>query len=863
MTYARLLATGSGSLAVRLMIEGLPYEFVSDPAMEKTTSDGRIRVCCLEPMGKGIVIAERVNIPEAKLEAEGVSIRLYETQGEEVSKALAWQPDVERFVDATVSAAATSVTMASTTGIVVDDVVHLGTEAMLVTAVGATSLTVTRAYWNTTAQKHWSNEGGIPQRKLTNRPRRVRGRRAKVYLYGGGDDLTGDGTQVWIGQVTSEPRCTDAGEIWLLQLASIAKRLDSKWGGELDTPRRPRGVYYHWAAPLQVQIAENGALPKNGYFTGFYETQAAFVDALETWLATFKTDNSLANTYHAVATGDGRWTVQVVVDASVTEVWVRLFSEQDGLTSAAPADMLDSDTGLPIGGSTLATGQVLEPLWRNQTSDTRLAPRGYFGDSPTVPPDSSGDGAAYPPRRIYLSGPVDSSAWTSMSIDWPDGYSFDYFITTANATDNYIELQEYGSGGIDDPPERYGALSEPTMRPSRFLAQGTLADLRDALVADAPTYCNRGTSPFLTSADIADWTEVVNARVGALTTDREWNATKPFDVADLFTAEFQLLGVYPVIDSDGKVGIAAISLPNESMTAATSIDDEIVSVGWADLESGGQTLNRIVLKTIYSPKDDKWIGNPFEILDVDAYADDHVDRAITVEPRGRVRGGMFLGGALPDAFTVEQVAAAFAPLLGLFGAPYDIVTANVSWKLFGTLLGDFVSFSAIHLPNATNGVRPMADVGGVVIGRKWELGQAHGTLTILLTYQNVGGYAPTAQVSGAPSNVTGNQWDITVNATMYAPDASHNADAFFAAGDAIRVIEYDSESPTIKTGTIDSVNTSTHVIRVTLDASWTPGASTWELCYDTHAAVQTTQEVFAFMADSTGLVEGDNARTYS
>ena len=46
MTLERIIATGSGKLAVRVEIEGLPIQFVSDPGMELTEADGRRRVYC-------------------------------------------------------------------------------------------------------------------------------------------------------------------------------------------------------------------------------------------------------------------------------------------------------------------------------------------------------------------------------------------------------------------------------------------------------------------------------------------------------------------------------------------------------------------------------------------------------------------------------------------------------------------------------------------------------------------------------------------------------------------------------------------------------------------------------------------------
>ncbi len=247
MTFERLKETGSGSIAVRIVIEGLAVEPVSDPAMEKTLSDGRRRVYCINLEEAGIVIEENVNIPEAVIDASGVTVKLFETDDEALAGVFQHRPSIERFVTSTVTEAATTISLLGTSGLAEGDVVHLGTEAMKITAApGAASITVQRAYWDTIAQQHWSGTASVPQRALTNRPLRVRNRRVYLYLYGDGDDLQGDGGNggepVWRGTVTSEPGLDEAGNVWVLMLDSIAARLDAKLGGELESPMRPRGA---------------------------------------------------------------------------------------------------------------------------------------------------------------------------------------------------------------------------------------------------------------------------------------------------------------------------------------------------------------------------------------------------------------------------------------------------------------------------------------------------------------------------------------------------------------------------------------------------------------------------------------------
>src|SRR5690606_37061193 len=247
MTWQRFIATGSGAVALRVVIEGLAVEFVSDPAMEKTTSDGRRRIYCapVDAPFFGATIEEKVNIPEAVLDPSGTHLSFFETDAEDLAGVFAHRPDKEWFVSQTVTAGANTVSLLGVGDLAPGDVVHLGTEAMKVNTVGASSITVTRAYWDTIAQKHWSNDAaiGIPYRILTNRPERIRGRRVYFYAYGDSDDLTGDGTRVWIGTVASEPAVSEAGTRWSLMVDSIGARLESTIGGELSAVVKARGIY--------------------------------------------------------------------------------------------------------------------------------------------------------------------------------------------------------------------------------------------------------------------------------------------------------------------------------------------------------------------------------------------------------------------------------------------------------------------------------------------------------------------------------------------------------------------------------------------------------------------------------------------
>jgi hypothetical protein len=882
MTWARFLVTGSGSMEARVQIEGLGTEFVSNPDMVKTTADGRARVYALQPMGKGIVFDESVNIPEAKLEAQGISLRLFETQDEEVSQAFAWRPSIELFVESTVTNDSGAVDygkvylMGGSAQITGGDVVHIGTEAMLVTGVdtGLNELTVTRAYWNTIAQKHWSNTGSFRPRILTNRPLRMRGRRVRVYMYGDGDDLQGDGTQVWLGTVTGDPECVDAGTAWLLQVASISRRLDGKLGGGLDSPLTPRGVYYSWRAPLCIDLKEvttAGVVRDTGSgdefpgagVSGFFETQQAFVDALNTHLATLT--SGWATTFEAEVVDD-RWTIRVTTGASLDMLMMRFMSATDGVLNAEivtsggaggrfPGTFYDTD-GTPI--TALSGGQAIFGRWDDDRTDrvgARTVPRGYYG--PTYLErfyrEAPLNQTTNPAERIYMADAVPTDA-DAVTIEWGSGVTSEHQISDRNNTDNWINVRETNAEGGLYISQVYNARLVARMKLTRDLASGDLSTLRDAIVADGPVYCNAGTSPFLTSTDIADWSAVVSVAARYHWQQlRMWTLATALDLLDVLCADMQLLAIFPIVDSDGKIGVAKLDVPNATTADATTLDDELITVEWSSAARGEQTINRILVSANYDAREDEW-KNEHTIFDETSYAQEHEYHDLEVKPRSHATRG-------DDAINPLELADALDPFTNIFGYPHDFVTIRLPWIYFSVRLGDVVRFSADHLPDLRNGVRPLDNWTGIVTSRKWECGEAHGTLKVLLPWQNVAGYTPNARVT-SQANVTGNQWDITVNATLHAP-TGHNIDEFFAAGYAVRIVQYDSESPTVITGTVDSVNTTTHVIRVTFTGAWTPGASTWELLFGNHADQIDAQKLYASIADADTLLGTESARLFA
>ncbi len=864
MTLENLLETGNGDMAVRLVLPGLGTEFVSDLAMQRTTADGRVRVCALPLGGEGIVFEEQVNLPEAKLEVGGISIRLFETRNEDVSGALRTAPDITRWLASNVDSTDTTLSLLTATGISPGDVVHLGTEAVLVGGVSGGDLTgCTRGYWDTIAQDHFTQTGTARALGLvTNRPIRIRGRRALLYLYGTADDLQGDGSLRWTGEVNSEPQWVDAGLECTFQLASVATRMEQSIGGELAAPATVRGVYYSWAAPLRVRYREvptaGVAVEGGDLYTGFAEDQNELLGNYdgssagslnEFLLATGVSDigtkqaaGDFASTLRATIDPQDptRWTFEVVVGAGVFALELQAYSPVDGEIEFAQWQYADGSVVTAFN-----SGDVIYPVWAESIAGARQVPRGYMGTVQDAPPFAStapDRASTWPETRLYLATELPSDLDT-VSIEWATGEDQTNPVRVLNTTDNYIETAPRAGVAAYGFRVPYTAQLLPSVAILRTFATGSLADFRDALASESINFANRGTAPFLPAAFLGDWAAVVSevARGRPELESRVWQLAEPVELFELLQAEFLLTSTFPVAEADGRLGLRVLRLPNQSVVTATPIDEEINESTWSTMSTSGQTLNRFLVQRGYNPREDEYTERTVVVSDVQAVSLDQRPRPVEIAPKSRADAE-----ALLDE---ELLAELLLPRLTMFGFPYHLVPVKVDWRYFNLLLGDVVSFTADHLPGAS-GRRGLVDVMAIVVRRRWEMGNPEGELTLLFQDElSLAGYSPTARVT-SQVNVSGNTWNLTINNTLYAPTDPAGAveatvDSFFEADDVVRIVEYDSESPTVVRGTV--VSSGGGVVQVTFDSAWTPSTLTWELIYASQADVQESQKRFAFI----------------
>lgn len=866
MTFAtagvqNLVDTGSGKLAMRVTIQGCPLQPCSDLGMEKTTSDGRSRVYCMNLDECGFVIDEQVNIIEAELEGKASNLRLFETIDEQLSQVFDLEPTVQTWLSTSIDASTTTIPLYAVTDISVDDVIHIGTEAMLVTAVGTASVTVTRGYWDTTAQAHYTSDiAGLPDLLVTNAPVRFRGRLVWVHFYGDGDTLTGDGSQVWVGQVRDEPLLTGSGTEYNLVLAHIVDLFKSKIGGEEAQTIRPSGIYYPASAGLRISISEYA--PTLTYvsdvFCGRFETQVEFVEAFYDWLTTpgesTIADASLDSSYTPVVTDDGRWTMVVTVGSSTTSVGVHIESEQDGETSDR-AELMRYESGEPVLGSTLSSGDHLYVDWRRYVDGARTVPRGFFRDATNTRCAKASLAATYPPNRVYTDAAVQSE-WVNVTLEWPDnaatwartGWPEEFYELDLPSGSDYLRIHD--RRGTEAPSgQGYNAAAPVYMRVGGIYTRGDLADFRSWLLTYSASYAGRGLVPVVTEDALASWTAVVNAAaIFYWQKQREHTLVTSESLFDYIAHECRLLQVYPITNSAGQIALKLIDTP--ARTASKDIDEEIAMVDerpieLSDMINSNQTVSRVSAK-IYSDHD------PYVVQNNAAFILDLEDRPLDIDPKSKLDGWY-------DGDQAEQVAAAFTPVLSFFGYPHTYINVKVPWTCFGLRLGDTVTFSADHLPSRVTGLRPITSAYAIVTGRHWPVDEVYGELRLLMTWQNVAGYAPTARVSST-ALVSGTTYDLTIDTSMYF-DSGDDCTDHFIATDEVRIYNIDEESATVYTGTVSSVSAT--VLRVAFDSAPTFGSDVWEVIFDTYSNTTSSQKSeYAFMAGTDGkLGTSDPART--
>ncbi len=887
MTWATFLSTGSGKLAFRLVIEGCPYEAVTDSAMEGTQADGRIRAVGLSR--ETLQFEEEVDIGQAELETSGFTVEIIDRQVDSIwTKAFAYRPTLTTYLTADTGATDLTFPVTSTTGLTVGDIVHVGTEAVQVDVLPTStsfqcSAVSSRAMWQTIAQKHWAHDVDlhVQAQAITDRPYFIEGRRVYLYAYGEGDTLTGDGTLVFKGLCSTDARF-DGSSKWSFTVDHIGQILAQDMGATFPEAMPIRGIYYPWNASLYIILlgytSSSGKPPEDGtagtpqevFINGFFEDTDDFIAEMNTQLATVVGSISGIDEIKGVDRGDGTWYLAYHTSTTSATLVAEVRSVLDPSGKYGYPHHFDSEDGDGYWASTANdtwyhithVGEL-----RGFVSDTTV-PRAHF--HPLGPLDyledefSDATKSAAPPLRLYLGGATEGIGAATEATIYKEGRrNITVNVTTADATSRYIDCEPTveggGAGSVRVPMDGEDSITLGIV----YASGADLDGFRDSLVSAAVLRANVGGAPFVTSDDLADWDAIVaEASAGKpYLTTRNYHQFGKVELAEFLSHEWRLRGMYPIIDSSRKITMALLAVPSptEPTDGTVSASTLIVSEGHPAWERNGQfgTTNSVIWKTKWDPVEEEHTGQTYEVRDKTGLAIRKVRNSLEIAPRSTDTSGS------DPAVWAQEVAA---PVLGMFGRDYAVMEVNVPWSLFSVLLGDLVTVSAPHVPNTTDGTRGITNATGLVYGRRWAFNEPFGTLKLFIYLDDVAGYAPSAYISAASGS--GVDWTLTLDTSddpLGVDDYYHSSQTaadHFAAGDEIELLQWDSTVPTTRSGSVDSISADGTSMDVTLDASWTGlGGNLYIVKYGTASAADASQQAYVYHADAAAEIGFSTTRT--
>jgi len=858
VTWPTVKATGSGSLAWRLMIPGHPYEAVSSSALVGAGSEGRVRLGGLE--AEPILWGELLDPAMVEMSAHGFTAAIVEDGSLRWNDSFTLQPELVWYLLTTMTVGATTMNLTAA-GPADGEVLYLGQECVLITGGGGTAtLTVTRAYRDTIATAHYVDTTiGLTLPEVTTSRPSVKGMLAFLYAYGDGE--TGDGTLVWRGIIGAEPRLRGL-TTWEIQIDSVAGILDQSLSADLQEPSTLRGIsYLSNTCPVFDLSMKTGAsfLDTQADYarvqlstsSEFYEEQADFCDALNAaiqtatsgWTAGTELNRSGGQLPRLIATPSpgGAWTL-VYSTTAASAKWLTVTSDLTPTVVIDPIfrsdlQLVDLADGVPK--PTVSTNsQYLVPYAGGVVvPGVGTVPRGVVGQLP----DRAGDATS-----VYVGGTAVVSAGDGLLIQWPEApgqpeRAISYPVIAWNSTTRMATVV------VSARPARvYTADSAPMLQVTRYYVDeatgGTFADFLEALTDGAPTEAGLGKQPNVTEehVDIATTqTNVARVATGrAWLTQRGYVGVTDMPLAEMLTNEARLYGMAPGITADGRIAWIEfrIGAATEASSYEITADNNLSSRQLPGYEpSAFGTVNTIKLLTGFDPVSGDHNGDQFVLKDARALSRQPVPFVMDVEPRS-----VFIDG--DRAIPVGDIAAMAMSWFGTLGAAYAIATITCPLSAMDAVIGTQCSITVSQLPNATTGGRGIVVQPGIVIGRDCKPMQGAVELTILTTQVRIAGYTPSSLVD-SNALVAGTTYDLTLEAVQPVGFASATE---WAVTDAIVVRQHDASGATEVAGTVSAINVGTGVIRVVLAGAIPGGVVTLE--YGAAASATVDQQVYCYIA---------------
>ena len=840
--------------------------------------DGRERICCLE-RGRDLVIDEQSNPIDVIPQQSSVAINLID-KDEKVTEVFAKKPSKTTWLSVDLPRAGSSMSVLSESGWKVGDYAHVGLEATKVTATSTGTLTVSKGQWDTVDVAHYTEDGAETRRvEVTDHPRTITGRRVKVYAYGEGDGKQGEGTLVWSGIAAREPEFE--GARWTLTVDNTARLLTQTLGTQLGEPLPLRGIFYHAWCNLRVQITEysTSAIGGSGTRTaatfnlgrpdsftssgaGFFESQEEFLAEVNTAIdaAIAAAGFSSSPTVRAVPAGDGTWGFQVTPDSTGTRyISIEATSPIDGETSAVLVND-DGDTEYNVTGGTTYNVDWLP----GEPAGARTVPRGGFGPVGIRGGRPGLEGSEADIWRLFVGGDASLTGIDAIVVEWPQAgdapdANVGYFVASVDTTNRYLQITPVVEPDGVLRGRIYTQQTMPQVKLTRTLVQdGHLGDLIQALVDDGRDEYARFGAPFITVNDFDtssfDTAVLENAAGRGFVLRRNFMLGGEVELGELLKHEARMCGAILFGFNDGLIEALAWRMPvstDPDVISITELNDPLPT--WQQFGVG--SVKGALIRTGYNPFEDDWTGVTFQVIDVVAQSRNPLAAMVEVEPRSVANTSRGL-----EPIVAREAEDLMELLVGAYGYPYAIVRLDAPFTALGSnvRLGKDVKFTPYgrELPKWSDGTGDAAEVVGKVIGRRLDFQTARISLTLFVPGEDIGGYSPAHYVSGQ-SNTVGDTWSLTLVDTdplgnEQWGESTDSAVNFLSTNDKVEVYQWNVASPTVVTGTVDSISGNTAT--VTFDSTWTPGIAKWVLRGQGASNATTNQQLYVHFGGEDGRI---------
>ena len=420
----------------------------------------------------------------------------------------------------------------------------------------------------------------------------------------------------------------------------------------------------------------------------------------------------------------------------------------------------------------------------------------------------------------------------------------------------------------------WGVLGADTkIASARGVAEGDVAFFVQQMINNGVD-ANDGDAPWITDADFTDW-ELGDTAIGPDVLLRVYQFVRPIDIETVLAPELMFAAHIMRIGADGRLDVVPMFLPTDaaSVDEAHTLDETSIitpadgqSGAWIEAEPQADGIvTTLVVQQKYDAASDTWLDTPKTIQNPDAIAT-HKNRGtqkIELKLYSSPVASDSAGGVAQLASAPDQAGETFL----LFASQdYTVLTVRVPFTKSSILCGDKVKISHRSIPNGRGG-RGVTSRVCMCVGRSWPLDPAKdstGELTLWMFGRPLYGYTPSAKLVGW-TNTSGDVWEVSIEPAGFNAEVSSNGDGFvwehFEVGGSIRVVQWNSRTPTIVVGTVMvagvySPGTGTATLTIALSATWVPGdaeVNEWLLEYrdDPSGSLSTTHEQqFAYVAQS-------------